>query len=64
MMALNVETVNDDGFERQNWEVMMGLNTKIVNDDGPECLKLKMQLWTSNWKCDDGFEYQAENAKR
>ena len=29
MMALNVETENDDGFERQNGEEMVALNTEL-----------------------------------
>ena len=34
IMALNVETEKNDGFERQNWEAMMALNAKIKNDNG------------------------------
>ena len=51
MMALNVETENEDGFEHWYWEViMMALDAKWRCDDGSE---------RRNRECDsDGFESQ------
>ena len=34
LMALKVETENDDGFEHRNWETMVALNAETENDGG------------------------------
>ena len=55
------ELRSDDGFERYNWKQTMALNAK-----------LKMWLWTPNWRCDmmtlkaelemnNDFEHQTED---
>ena len=49
MMGLNTETVNDDGSECQNWEVMMALNAET---------KKWWWLWTPKLRSNDGFECQ------
>ena len=69
MMALNTETINDDGSECWNWEVMMGLNTetekrwwvwtpKLRSDGGSERRNWEVMMIALNTEIvnDDGFE--------
>ena len=63
MMALNVETENEDGSEHRYWEViMMALDAKWRCDDGSKRWNRECDIDGSesqNWRCDeDGFEHR------